>query len=101
MRRCASTSASSTAMQLMQHRFTGTLKSHPGRRNCDQVSPVCTSWVKADADHKMKHQVHVQDRKVRIFTALYLPVLGKSEDDDGAKNTGWVYQHNTKCDGRR
>jgi len=43
--------------------------------------------VRAEADHKLKRQVHVQDRKVRIFTALALPVLGKSEDDDGAKNT--------------
>ena len=35
------------------------------------------------SDHKTERQVAVYDRKVKISPTLDLPVLGKSEHDDG------------------
>lgn len=43
-------------------------------------------------------QVVVYDRKVKNFPTLDLPVLNKSEDDDGELYTKRIYRHYTKCD---
>lgn len=51
--------------------------------------------------HKTESQVLVYDRKVKISPTLDLPILAKTEDDDGAKYTKLIYQHYTKCDGCR
>lgn len=37
--------------------------------------------------HKTESQVLVYDRKVKISPTLDLPILAKTEDDDGAKYT--------------
>jgi hypothetical protein len=37
--------------------------------------------------HKTESQVLVYDRKVRISSTLDLPVMGRSEDDEGEKYT--------------
>ena len=50
------------------------------------------------SDHKTERQVAVYDRKVKISPTLDLPVLGKSEHDDGELYTKRIYQHYTKCD---
>ena len=50
------------------------------------------------SDHKTERQVAVYDRKVKISPTLDLPVLGKSEHDDGELYAKLIYQHYTKCD---
>jgi hypothetical protein len=61
-----------------------------------------TAWFLENAllfsGHKTERQVVVYDRKVKISPTLDLPVLGKSEDDDGELYTKRIYQHYTKCD---
>lgn len=61
-----------------------------------------TAWFLENAHlfsgHKTERQVVVYDRKVKISPTLDLPVLGKSEDDDGELYTKRIYQHYTKCD---